>query len=215
MDPKMEAHYPLNNMTTTHFYFHHYCIVVCNSTIIHSHHLVLIVTTYINRKRTWIVFPATSRKLTQRLEVTNPTQSYNQTHQHNIALYTDDETKTLHMIIITQICKIPLYGKKWTSKKHINDINTQLYIKIKSHKLHSNGYPEYYIRPQPCIVLMYINHWADRTRELLYTDQMTHPFSMQRNTTRILSPLYFRPMNMYYGLYPIDTDVSNFTAVAY
>ena len=31
----------------------------------------------------------------------------------------------------------------------------------------------------------------------------------------ILSPLYYHLMNTYYGLYPVDTDVSDFTAVAY
>ena len=41
------------------------------------------------------------------------------------------------------------------------------------------------------------------------------PLPLPCDTTRIRSPLYFHPLNMYYGLYPVDTDASDFTAIAY
>ena len=43
----------------------------------------------------------------------------------------------------------------------------------------------------------------------------TFPFPLTCTHTRITSPLYYYPMNMYYGLYPVDTDVSEFIATAY
>jgi len=33
--------------------------------------------------------------------------------------------------------------------------------------------------------------------------------------TRVIPSLYIQPMNMYYGLYTVDTNVSDFKAVAY
>ena len=99
--------------------------------------------------------------------------------------------------------------------KHITSIHTTVYIKIKSHQLRSNGYPKYHTLPQPCMALIHSNHWADKTCELPHAIHSRHAFSLHCNITRIRTPLYFHPMSMYYGLYPVDTDVSDFIAIAY
>ena len=117
--------------------------------------------------------------------------------------------------VIAQIRKMAPCGKKWIPSKHLTLANNILYIKIKSHQLRSNGHPKYHASPQPCLALVHSNHWADKTCELPHTDHQTYPFPLRCTNTRIISPLYILPMNMYYGLYPVDTDVSAFTAIAY
>ena len=59
------------------------------------------------------------------------------------------------------------------------------------------------------------NHWADKTCELPYATHTASPFTLQYLHTHITSPLYYSPMTMYYGIYPIDIDVSDFIASAY
>ena len=104
---------------------------------------------------------------------------------------------------------------KYIPEKYITDIDTQLCIKIKSHQLRSNGYPKFHVHPQPCMDLIRSNPWADKRCKLPYIYQIPHPFPLRCNTTIILSPLFFHPMNMYYGIYPVDTDMSDFTTVTY
>ena len=99
--------------------------------------------------------------------------------------------------------------------KHITPIHTSIYINIKSHQLRSNGYTKHHTRPQPCLALVHSNHGADKTCELPHTANSQQSFPLCCNTTHILTPLYFHPMNMCYGLYPVDTDVSDFTVIAY
>ena len=88
-------------------------------------------------------------------------------------------------------------------------------MKIKSHQLRSNGYPKYNAQPQPCLVMVHINHWANKTCELPYANQTTHSFPLRSQTARITLPLYFYPMNIYYGLYFVNNHVSDFIATAY
>ena len=106
-------------------------------------------------------------------------------------------------------------GKIWLPTEHITIIDTRVYIKIKSHRDRSNGYPKNYARPQPRMALVHSNHWADKTCELPHTDPISHPVPLRCNTTRILSLLCIQPINMNYVLYPVDTDVSDFTAIVY
>lgn len=68
---------------------------------------------------------------------------------------------------------------------------------------------------QSCLDLVRSNHCMDKTCELPHTDSITHTFLLRCTTTLILSSLYIHPMNMYYDLYLMDTDVSNFTTVSY
>lgn len=65
------------------------------------------------------------------------------------------------------------------------------------------------------MALVYINHWADKTCELPHANPLCHAFPLRCDTIRIRSPLYFHPLNMYYGLYPVDTGLSDFTVIAY
>ena len=87
--------------------------------------------------------------------------------------------------------------------------------KIQSHHLRSNGQSKYHASVQSCLALVHSNHWVDKTCELPYTDNRTCPFPLRCTSTRITSPLYILPMNMLHGLYPVDTDVSDFTVCAY
>ena len=85
----------------------------------------------------------------------------------------------------------------------------------KSQQLRPNGTQKYNTGPQPCLALVHSNHWADKTYELSLSVQTSPPLPLTCNHSRITSPLYYYPMNMYYGLYPLDTDVSDFVVTAY
>ena len=74
----------------------------------------------------------------------------------------NDETLTLHATIINQIRKIPSRDKKWILEKYITAIATQLYVKIKSHQLRSNGYPKYHARPQSYMSLVHNNYLVEK-----------------------------------------------------
>ena len=95
-------------------------------------------------------------------------------------------------------------GKTWIPHQYITLVYTIVYIKIKSHQLRSNGYPKYHARLQLCLALVYSNANPQR-----------HIFPLRCDATRIRSPLYFHSLNMYYGMYPVDMDFSDFTAIAY
>ena len=69
---------------------------------------------------------------------------------HNIPpLSSNLVTLTLHDTIVIQLHQILPYGKKWDPDKHTTVIDSQLYIKIKSHQLRFNGYPKYNTQQQP------------------------------------------------------------------
>ena len=99
--------------------------------------------------------------------------------------------------------------------KHITPIHTTVYIKIKSYQLRSNGYPKYHTHPQSYMDLVHSNQWVDKICELPHAIYSSYALPLRYNTTHIRSSLYFHLMNMYYGIYPVDTDVSNFTTIAY
>ena len=127
----------------------------------------------------------------------------------------DRETPTLMDSVIAQIRKMAPCGKTWIPSKHLTLINNIVYIKIKSHQLRSNRHPRYHASSQPYLALVHSIHWADKTCDIPHTDRQTYPFPLRCTNTRIISPLYLPPMNMYCGLYPVDTDVSDFTTIAY
>ena len=88
-------------------------------------------------------------------------------------------------------------------------------MKIKLLQLRSDGYPKYNAHPRLCLAMVHSNNWVDITSAIPYADQTTHPFPLRCYSTRITSPLYYHSMNIYYDLYPVDTDVSNFIVTAY
>ena len=73
----------------------------------------------------------------------------------------------------------------------------------------SNGHPKYNAKPQPCLALFNSNHCTDTTCDRL---PVHSPYNV---STHELSPLYYHPMNIYYGPYLVETDVSDFITVAY
>ena len=190
-------------------------IIIYDSTVVHIQHLALFGTSYTNRQRTRTVFPAISRMLAQRLEATN-------VRANPLPPPLNDEHRSLACVpstlidsVIAQIRKMSPCSKIWIPSKHLTLANDIVYIKIKSHQLRSNGHPKYHAAPQPCFALVYNNHLADKTCELPHTDHRTYPFPLRCTNSRFISLLYILPMNMYYGLYPVDTDLSDFTAITY
>ena len=119
---------------------------------------------------------------------------------------------TLHT---TQIQHLFPPGRHWNPTKHLTPIGLHLFVKIKSHQLRSTGAPKYHDHPQPCYALVHSNHWVDKTCELPYAAPTTIQFPIPCSLVRITAPLYSQPMNLYYGLYPVETDVSDFIASAY
>ena len=194
---------------------HTLAIVIYDSAIVHSQHLALLGHTYTNRQRTRMAFPAISWMLAQRLEETSPRLPLDHPTHYTQPTIHDDSIPKLMTTIIDLIRRLPPCSKTWMPHKHITPIHTSIYIKIMSNELRSNGYPKYHARPHPCLALVHSNHWADKTCELPHTANSQQSFPLCCNTTRILSPLYFHPMNIYYGLYPVDIDISDFTAIAY
>ena len=93
-------------------------------------------------------------------------------------------------------------------------MEAQLYVKIKSHQPRPNCTQKYNTGPQPCLALVHSNHWADKTYELPFSVHSSPLFPLTCTHSRITCPLYYYPMNMLYGLYPGDTDVSDFVATA-
>jgi len=187
-------------------------IIIYDSTVVHSQHIALLGHSYTNRQCTRYVFPVISRMLAQRLEATSPRLPV---EADPSLTYSTDDTPTLMDSILTHIRAMPPCGKTWLPHKHLTVVQQTTFIKIKSHQLKSNGHPKYRQDPQPCLALVHSNHWADKTCEIQLLNTSRNTFPLRCTTTRILSPLYFHPMNMYYGLYPVDTDVSDFTADAY
>ena len=122
---------------------------------------------------------------------------------------------TLHATIVLKIGQMGHCEKKWNPTRHVTVMGAQLYVKIKSHQLRPNGKQKYNTGPQPGLTLVHINHWADKICELLLSVHSSPPFPITCAHSRITSPLYYYPMNMFYGLYPVDTDVSDFVATAY
>ena len=81
-------------------------IVIYDSTVVHSQHLALFGKSYINRQRTRTVFPAISRMLAQRLEVTNIRANPPTLPPHDDPILTDDDNPTIMESVIQQIKKI-------------------------------------------------------------------------------------------------------------
>ena len=190
-------------------------IIIYDSAVVHSQHLALLTNKCTNRQRTRTVYPAISRMLAQRLAATQPTNN------HPRAPHARDPTISaigpliLHNTITTQIQHIFPPGRHWNPTKHLTTIGLHLFVKIKSHQLCSTGAPKYYAHPQPCYALVHSNHWVDKTCELPYAAPTTIQFPIPCSLVRLTAPLYYQPMNLYYGLYPVDTDVSDFIASAY
>ena len=187
-------------------------IFIYDSIVVHSQYLALFGKSYTNRQRTRTVFPAISRILAQRLEVMNIRANPPPYDDPNL---TGNETPTIIESVIQHIKEMSPCGKTWIPSKHLTLTHNIVYIKIKARQLRSNGQPKYHASPQPCFALVHSNHWADKTCELPHTDNLPYPFPLRCTSTRITSSLYILPMNMFYGLYPVDTDVSDFTACAY
>ena len=190
-------------------------IVIYDSTVVHSQRLVLFGTSYTNRQRTRTYFPAIIWMLAQRLKATNVRANPPSLPLNNDQKTFVNDTITTMESVIAQIKKITPCGKTWILSKHLTLTHNIVYIKIKSHQLRPNGQPKYHASPHPCLALVHGNHWADRTCELPHTDNQTYPFLLRFTSTRITSPLYILPTNMYYSLYLVDTDVSVFTACPY
>ena len=190
-------------------------IILYDSTVVHSQNFTLLGTIYIGRQRERKVFPAINRMYTRRLNVlVQPRPAIrhiNTTHSSVSTMELQHSVKTLSL----RYAILLLCGKTWTPDKHIDIINTTVYIKIKSYQLRSNGCSKYHTRPQLFMVLVYSNHWTNKTWELQYTNQTSRPFPLKCNTTRTLVSLYVNSMDMYYGVYPVETDISDFTTVVY
>ena len=190
-------------------------IIIYDSAVVHSQHIALLDRSHTHRHRTRAVIPAISRMLAQRLAASQPPTPA--THPNpgipRAATWYGPLTCTQH--VLQQLTTLPPCGNLWRPSKHITTTGHHTYIKIKSHQLLSAGFPRSHHRPQPCLAMAHSNHWADKTCELPYSPNTAPSFPLQCLHQRITSPLYYSPMNLYYGIYPVDTDVSDFIASAY
>ena len=122
-------------------------IIIYDSTIVDSQHLALLRITFTNRQRTRTVFPAINIKLTQRLDTTQSPSQLTPDTSVVLPTPTTMTTPTLHDTIVTKIRQINPCENRWNPDKYTTTIGTQLYVKIKSHQLRSNGYPKYNAKP--------------------------------------------------------------------
>ena len=190
-------------------------IIIFDSAVVHSQHLALLTTNYTNRHRTRSVYPAISRMLAQRLAATQPSSNHISAPHARVQNNSAIGPLTLHNTITAHIQHIFPHDRHWNPTKHLTTIGHHLFVKIKSHQLRATGAPKYRVNPQPCYALAHSNHWVDKTCELPYAVLPTLQFPLPCSLVRITTPLYIEPMNLYYGLYPVDTDVSEFIASAY
>ena len=190
-------------------------IIINDSAVVYSQHMALVDTTSTHRQLTRTVFPAISRMLAQRLEASQTGTLPR--HDPPTPLPTPFlmGPLTLHETIVLQIGQMGHCGKIWNPTRHATVMGAHLCVKIKSHQLRPNGTPKYNTGSQPCLALIHSNHWADKTCELPFSLPSSHPFSITCVHSRITFPLYYYPMKIFYGLYPVDTDVSDFVATAY
>ena len=168
-----------------------------------------------NRQRTRIAFPAISRMLTQQLAATPSASHHPRAPSASVSTPPPFGPRPLHATIATLIRRFTTYDKHWNPTKHTTTIGHQLFVKIKSHQIRSNDFPKYHSQLRPCFALVHSNHCVDKTCELPYTDQTNIPFPLPCSLARITPPLYSHPINLYYGLYPVDMDVCNFFVSAY
>ena len=168
-----------------------------------------------NRQLTRTVFPAISRILAQRLETTQSGTTANHDLPTMLPPPTLMRSLTLHDTIVRKIGQIGHCGKQWNPSQHATIMGTQLYVKIRSHQLRSNVTLKYSTKPKPYLALVHSNHWTYKKCELQYSAPNSLPFPLTCNHSRITSPLYYYPMNIYYGLYPMDKDISDFLATSY
>ena len=190
-------------------------IIIYDFSVVHSQYLALLTEACTNRQRTLEVFPAISCILSQRLAATQPVGSHRGAPSASVPTHPTIKPLPLHDTIDSQIWRFTPSGKHWNPTKHLTTIGLHLFVKIKSHQLRSNGIPKYYSQPQPCFALVHINDWVDKTCELPYANTTNRPLPLPCSLVRITSALYSHPMNLYYGIYPVDTDVSDFIANAY
>ena len=190
-------------------------IIIYDSVVVHSQHISLVGNTSTNRKLTRTVFPAISCILAQRLDASYtgiPPRHYSPTTLPTPIIMGQ---LTLCETIVLQIGQMEHCGKTWNPARHAIVMGVQLYVKMKSHQLRTNGTPKYNTGSQPCLALLHSNYWADKTCELPFSVHPSLPFPITYALSRITSPLYYYPMNMFYELYPVDTNVSDFVATAY
>ena len=133
-------------------------IIIYDSAVVHSQHPALLGSTYTTRQRTRTVFPAIRRMLAQRLEASRPIPPLHRAQKTTLLSSFNIDNPTLHDTIVAQIHQIDPYRKTWNPDNYITNFGTQLYGKIKSNELRSNGHPKYNAYPQPCLVIVYINH---------------------------------------------------------
>ena len=86
-------------------------IIIYDSTVVHSQHIALLGHSYTNRQRTWSVFPAISRMLTQQLEATSPRLPLDLYHHEQTHACTENDTPTLMKSIMTQVRAMHPCGK--------------------------------------------------------------------------------------------------------
>ena len=166
-------------------------IIICDSTVVHSQKIALIGHNYTNRHHTRSVFPVISRMLAQRLEATSPQLPIGRSQQELSLSCTEDDTPIVMDTILTQIRRMHPCGKAWLPHKHLTLVHNTIYIKIKSHRIRSNGYPKYRTQLQPCMALVHINHCTDKTCDLPHLDTLRNSFLLRCTTTHILSPCNF------------------------
>ena len=101
------------------------------------------------------------------------------------------------------------------TQKKCYEYNRTVHIKIKLDQLRLNWYPKYHIPPQLWLFLVHINHWMEKTCEILYTVVIKQNSSLSCNVMYIVSLLCAYLIIMHDAVHPVDTDTFNFIAIVY
>ena len=184
---------------------HILAIIIYDSQVVHDLHHNLTSIPYTTRHLARSLYPSISRSLAHRLRhITN-------THAHHHCSNVHPPTYLEHITaeILTFIRNLPSSTPDW-QPRHITTIHQHTYIKIKSHQLQRTGLPQRDRQPQPFLAHAHANHWADITVDIP-THKLPLPhFPCPTSSYRIRSPLYNPPFVIFYGIYPIDSDMTTF-----
>ena len=173
-------------------------IIIYDSQVVHDLHHNLTSTSYTARHLTRSLYPSISRSLAHRLH--HIANKHITPYTYAVLPHTYFEHITTE--ILNTIRNLPC-STDW-QPRHLTSIHQHTYIKIKSHELQQNGHPDHNRKPQPCLALAHANHWTDITADIPTKHRPYPHFPCLTSNHHIRSPL------LYYGLYPIDSDVSVF-----
>ena len=164
---------------------------------------------YNNRQRTRTVFPAISWMLAQRLDATITRDNLPPIPPDKLHCSPGNGPPILMESILAQIREMFPCGKTWIPSKHITIVDNTVPSLTSSGQINiQNTIPVY----NYAWLMMYIVTIGLTKRVNPHTDLLVYSFSLRCSATRIISPLYIHPMNMcYYGLYPVEIDVSDFS----